>query len=343
MLTPGSKTAVGLLLAVLSAATFGTSGVLAKALIEAGWTPAAAVLMRLTGASLVLLVPALLALRGRWGVLRRNAGLLATYGVVAVAGCQLAYFSSVRTLSPGVALMLEYLGVVLLVGWMWAVHGKRPNRLTGVGVALSLAGLALVLNLVSGMTLAPSGVLFGLLAAVGLAAYFLLSGKGTADLPPVVLAAGGLTVGAVALGLGGLAGLVPLRATFTTVHVGGAPVAWYVPALVLVLLATVVSYVFGILAVRRLGPTLASFVGLTEVVFAVFWAWVLLSDLPGAAQLLGGALILAGVVAVKAAERQDARLAAPTPVAPALVAPTPALVTRTVHSRTVFRAETVRV
>jgi drug/metabolite transporter (DMT)-like permease len=301
----------GMLLAVASAATFGTSGVFAKSLIEAGWTPAAAVLMRVSGAALVLLIPALIALKGQFGVVRRNIGLITAYGVIAVAGCQLAYFNAVQTLSPGVALMLEYLAPVLLVGWMWLRHGKRPNRWTAVGVLLSLAGLALVLNLASGMTLAPAGLMWGLLAAVGLACYFVLSDKGEAGLSPLVMAAGGLTTGTLALLVLGVVGVMPLRATNAPVTVGGMAMSWVYPAVALILVATVTAYLAGIVAVRRLGPTIASFVGLTEVMFAVLWTWLLLADLPTGSQLLGGLLILAGVAAIKAAERRDGKTAFP--------------------------------
>ena len=64
-----------------------------------------------------------------------------------------------------------------------------------------------------------------------------------------------------------------------------------------------VAYVTGIEASRRLGSRLASFVGLTEVLAAVVFAWLLLDELPGALQLAGGVLVLAGVVVVKLGER----------------------------------------
>ena len=61
----------GLGLALLSAGAFGTSGTFATSLLQAGWTSGAAVTARVGIAALVLTVPALLALRGRYGVLRR--------------------------------------------------------------------------------------------------------------------------------------------------------------------------------------------------------------------------------------------------------------------------------
>jgi drug/metabolite transporter (DMT)-like permease len=49
----------------------------------------------------------------------------------------------------------------------------------------------------------------------------------------------------------------------------------------------------------------ASFVGLTEVLFAVLFAWLLLGELPAPVQLAGGVLIIAGVVAVRVGELHD--------------------------------------
>src|SRR6266700_1185714 len=60
----------GVSVAVVSAATFGTSGTFGTSLLDAGWTPATAVLARVALAALIVTVPAVLALRGRWGLLR---------------------------------------------------------------------------------------------------------------------------------------------------------------------------------------------------------------------------------------------------------------------------------
>ena len=121
----------GLGLAVLSALTFATSGTFARSLIAAGWSAEAAVAARVGIAALVLAVPAAIALRGRWRVLRRNARTLGLFGLLAVGGAQVGFFNAVRYLPVGVALLLEYLGVILVVVWMWAVHGQRPRSSDG--------------------------------------------------------------------------------------------------------------------------------------------------------------------------------------------------------------------
>jgi len=73
-------------------------------------------------------------------------------------------------------------------------------------------------------------------------------------------------------------------------------------------IAAATPYVTGITATRVLGAKLASFVGLSEVLFTVLFAWVLLGELPRAVQLVGGVFILAGVVVVRVEESRPARI-----------------------------------
>lgn len=289
----------GLWLGLASATAFGASGTFAKGLLAAGWTPGAAVTARLVGAALVLLLPALVLLRGRWHLLHRNAGLIASYGLVAMAACQLFYFNAVKSLSVGVALLLEYLGIVLVVVWLWVRHSQRPRRWTLIGIVLSVAGLLLVLDVTGGMHVDLRGALWGLGAAVGLATYFVLSAKDATGLPPLVLAAAGMVVAAAALVLSGVVGAVPMRWTTDDVVFAGSLVSWWVPLVGLCLVSTAFAYASGVTATRRLGSKLASFLGLTEVLASIVIAWLLLGELPLPVQLLGGVLIVAGVVAVR--------------------------------------------
>jgi drug/metabolite transporter (DMT)-like permease len=307
----------GLVLALVSAAAFGTSGALAGSLLATGWTPGAAVTARLVLAAAVLTVPAALALRGRWSLLRARARTVAVYGVLAVAGAQFAYFNAVAHLSVGVALLLEYQGIVLVVAWLWLRHGRRPRRLVLAGSAVAIAGLALVLDVVGGFRLDGIGVLWGLLAAVGLAVYFVLASDEDEPLPPLVLSCGGLWVGVLALLGLAAAGLVPLRATAASVVLVGQEVSWVVPVLGLSLVAAALAYVLGVLGARLLGATLASFVGLAEVLFAVGFAWLFVGQVPTVLQAIGGVVVIAGVTLVRVGELRAGRGAsvpAPEPV-----------------------------
>jgi drug/metabolite transporter (DMT)-like permease len=308
MTSTTSSTGKGIALALFSAATFSTSGSFARSLLDAGWSPGAAVAARVTVAALILLAPTLWSLRGRAAVVRRNAGLFLGYGVIAVAGAQLFFFNAVNHIPVGIALLLEYLGTILVVIWMWLRHGQRPRPLTMLGAVLSLAGLVFVLDpSTGGSGLDPVGVLWGLGAAVGLASFFVLSAKSNDDLPPLTLAGLGLAIAAVTLLLAGASGVFPMTASFGAVTLAGRQMSWLVPVLGLSVVAAAVAYLAGIAAARVLGPKLSSFVGLTEVLFAVFFAWLFLGEAPTTAQMAGGALIVFGVVLVHVDELRGGR------------------------------------
>ena len=147
---PAARVGGGLLLAVVSAATFGVSGALASPMLDAGWSAGALVLVRIGLGALVVLPMGLVGLRGRWHLLRRSAGLVTAYGVLAVAGAQFCYFSAVSSMQVGPALLIEYTAPAAVVVWMWLRHGQRPGPLTLLGGALAAVGLVLVLDLVSG-------------------------------------------------------------------------------------------------------------------------------------------------------------------------------------------------
>ena len=315
------RRAAGLWFAVLSATSFGLSGSLASGLMAAGWTAGGAVVARVGIAALVLSGPAWVALDGRWRRLRADLGVVVAYGVFAVAGAQFAYFNAVRHMEVGVALLIEYTAPVAVVLWLWLRHGHRPGRLTLVGAGLAAVGLVLVLDLLSGADLSAVGVAWALVAMVGATVYFVIS-AGESELPPLVLAAAGLWLATIGLLLAGLVGAVPLRMSSGDATYGDHTVPVWAPVLLLGVVTAAVAYVSGIAASRRLGSRLASFVALLEVLAGLLFAWALLGQLPTALQFLGGLLVLAGVVVVKAGEGEVAASAgAPEDVSTASARP----------------------
>src|SRR3984885_10909136 len=325
-----SSRSAGVVIGLVSAMCFGTSGTFGTALIGTGWSPAGAVFARVLVAALALTVPAVIALRGRWRALRRSAGQVTVYGLVGVAACQICYFNAIARMPVGISIMLEYLGIVLIVAWLWVRHGQRPRPLTIGGGVAALGGLALMLNLTGSGGVSLTGVLFALAAAVSMAVYFFqsaaTSGAGvesgevasggvasagvesgaagagadeSGDLPPVVLTWGGMIVGAAAIALVGAARVMPLRFAGSDVALFGGRTSWIVPVLGLGVVAAAIAYVTGIGAARRLGPKFGSFVAMAEIGFATLFAWILLHQTPTAMQFVGGGLILAGVIAVR--------------------------------------------
>jgi drug/metabolite transporter (DMT)-like permease len=288
----------GLLLGVASAFAFSSSGPMVKPLLEAGWSLGAALLIRMSIAALIL-SPALIgAVRRQHGFIRRHGVLIVAFGLSGVAGCQLLYFSAIQRMPVAVALLIQYLAPVLVIGFVWLRTGRAPSKLVIAGTVVAIVGLVLVVD-VTGATFDPWGTLLALGAAVCAAVYFVIGERAGDDLPPLALASGGLVVGTVLMGILCLSGVLPFEAPPVTVVLGGVAVPGLVPMLWVAVVATTVGYALGVMAVPRIGSRFASFVGLAEVLFALGFAWLLLGEAPAPVQLLGGALILAGVVLVR--------------------------------------------
>ena len=134
----------------------------------------------------------------------------------------------------------------------------------------------------------------------GAAAYFVLSARPT-TLHPIALAGFGLVAGAGVLGLAILVGLLPYSSPLVDVSLMGAAVPWWVPLGVVVLAATAIAYGLGVAGITLMGERLASFVSLSEVLFAALLAAVILGEVPSPIQLLGGALIIVGVLLIRSA------------------------------------------
>jgi drug/metabolite transporter (DMT)-like permease len=304
----GDHFRLGLLFAVASAFAFGTSGPLAKSLMETGWSPIAAVTARLAGGALVMAIFATIMNPGWVREARQHAKTVVAYGLIPIAGAQLCYFNAISHLTVGVALLLEYTAPVLVVGWLWTTTRRRPSNLTLTGVALAVVGIVLVLDVLSGAHVNLVGIGWGLAAAICAACYFMMADKVTTDgtgLNSITLAAGGLIVGAGAVALLGVSGILPLTFGTHDVVVAGWTTSWLVPTLALAVVPTAIAYTLGIMGIARLRPRFASLVGLAEVLFAVLTAWALLGEAISLSQAIGGAVVLGGLTLARLGDRAE--------------------------------------
>jgi drug/metabolite transporter (DMT)-like permease len=285
---------VGLGLALVSALAFGGSGVAAKPLIEAGLDPLHVVWLRVAGAALVMLP---LAVRHR-ALVKRRPALLAGFGLLGVAGVQACYFAAISRIPVGVALLVEYLAPALVLGWVRFVQRRPVSRGAALGVVLAVGGLACVVEVWSGLGFDVVGLLLALGAACCQVGYFVLSDQGSdagEEAPdPLGVIAYGLLVGTLVL--------TAIARPWTmdwSVLAGGADMnGTSVPASLLlgwiVLVATVVAYVTGVVSVRRLSPQIAGVVACLEAVIATVLAWVLLGEHLSGPQIVGGSVVLLG-------------------------------------------------
>ncbi|MEW2522855.1 EamA family transporter [Actinacidiphila alni] len=303
----------GLGLALLSAFAFGGSGVAAKPLIESGMDPLHVVWMRVAGAALILLP---VALRHR-ELPRRRPGLVLGFGLLGITGCQALYFVAISRIPVGVAILVEFLGPALLLGWVRFVQRRTVSRSAAIGVVLAISGMAAVVEIWSGLAFDALGLLLAFGAACCQVAYFVLADDGGAhagtdagagsgpvapDVPePIAVIAYGLLVGTVVLTVAAR----PWTIDWTVLGQQTALGERDVPAVLLVawivLVSTVVAYLSGVQAVRRLTPQVAGVVASIEAVVGTVLAWVLLDEHLGLAQIVGGTLVLAGAFTAQTA------------------------------------------
>ncbi len=308
-----SPTFSGLAIAVIAALAFGMSGPFVKPLLEAGWSPAAAVTVRALVGGLVLAPMALIALKGRWAQLWRARNHILIIGLIGVAATQLAYFAAIERIPVGMGILIEFMAPLLLVAFVWARSRKVPKVVVLAGSGFAVVGLVMVVSPSGSGGVDALGVAFAAMAAVGCAIYFAVAAKVDSGLPTVAVASVSLILGGVVLGIVGLTGVIPLTATVGAVNLFGGVVPWWVPMLIVAVIATGIAYAVSIKASQMLGSRLASFLGLLEVVAATGYAWLLLGEQMTPPQLLGGVLILVGIAFVRS-ERTGGIL---PPVAPA--------------------------
>ncbi|MGX2998447.1 EamA family transporter [Streptomyces sp. JNUCC 64] len=297
----GQDRGVGLGIALLSAVAFGGSGVAAKPLIEAGLDPLHVVWLRVAGAALVMLP---LAWRHR-DLPRRRPALVAGFGLLAVAGVQALYFASISRIPVGVALLVEYLGPALLLGYVRFVQRRPVSRAAVVGVVLAVSGLACVVEVWAGLRFDAFGLLLAFGAACCQACYFVLSDQGSDagdDAPdPLGVIAYGLLSGALVLTVVSRPWTMDWSVLTGPAEMNGAPVAAWLLLGWVVLIATVLAYMTGVLSVRRLSPQVAGVVACLEAVVATVLAWVLLGERLSAPQLVGGLVVVAGAFIAQSA------------------------------------------
>ncbi|MDP9640718.1 drug/metabolite transporter (DMT)-like permease [Actinopolyspora lacussalsi] len=280
---------LGLAFAVASALFFGGSGPFAKPLLVAGLGSLQVTWLRLAGAAL-LMSPLLFRYRS---AVRSAPVAVVGYGLFAVAGVQACYFGAIATIPVGVALLIEFLGPVLVLVWARFVLRRPVTPMAVIGVVLAVTGLAFVVRVWAGVALHPVGLLLGLGAAACQAAYFLLS-ESTASVRPSALAACGLLVGAVVMTVPARPWRMDWSVLASRVELAGHELPAAFAVVWIVLVSTVFAYLTGIVAVRGLSAPIAGGVAYLEPVVATVLAWWLLHETLLPVQLFGGVLVLLG-------------------------------------------------
>lgn len=304
-MTSSARPALGVAAAAAAALLFGVNGTVSKLALETGLTSTRLVELRSLGAALCLMAAVLLTRPASLAVGPRELAFLVVAGIVGIGLVQWFYFVAIERLPVGIALLLEYLAPVFVALWVRFVRREPVRPRIWGALVLCLAGLGVVAQVWSGLTLDGLGVLAGLAAAVSLAAYYLTGEHGLGRRDPLSLAAWTFVAAAVFWSVlqppwtfdwSLLGDAVALPGPFDGTEVPlGSMVAW------IVVLGTVVPYAFVLVAIRNLGPTRTGVLGMAEPVAAGLVAWVVLDESLMPTQLLGAALVIVGIIAAETA------------------------------------------
>lgn len=224
------------------------------------------------------------AVAGRSLSRRRIAGLC-LLGAIYVAQSS-SFFESSRRIPVALTSILLYLypAVVALLAWLFL-----GDRLTGIklfSLTLALAGSVLTLGSPQAGT-DILGVVLGIVSAIIYSIYIVLGSRLQIGVPVRVASAYIMTAaGLIFIVFGLVTGQLNLALSS----------AAYVPVLGLALISTVVPFLTFFAGMERIGPSHTSIISAVEPLGTAVLGALLLGEMLGPLQLIGGGLILSAVV-----------------------------------------------
>jgi drug/metabolite transporter (DMT)-like permease len=276
---------VGLALCLVSAAGFGSLAIFGKQAYAGGLGVVGVLVMRFVVAAPLLVGLALVARRGLRLPWATGLRLLALGGIGYAIQATL-FFNALTRISAGLASLLLYLYPALVTAGAVALGRSRLDRATVAGLALSLAGIALVLGL-PGERLDAPGVALGLASAGWYTLYILIGEYLLRGVDPLVASAY-VTTGAACsfLAAGAVAGG----------GLGQATPSAYAAGLAMAVVGTALAIATFLAGMARVGSAWASIASSFEPVFTVALGVVVLGDPLGPGKVIGGLAVVAGAV-----------------------------------------------
>lgn len=293
---------LGYAMALTAAALWAVNGVVSKVIIESGDVPSQRLTeVRTTGAFVLLFVALALARPKSLRVQRAELPMLLTFGVLGLAFVQWFYFEAISRLDIGVALLIQYIAPVLVALWARFAYHEPVRRRIWVALALSVLGIALLVELWEGLTLDGLGVAAALGSAVTFAVYVLSAERAVTRRDPVSLVCYGFLLAALFWGVVQPLHSFPFALVDESVSLLGRledislPV-WLLMAWMIVL-GTIVPFALLAASLRHIPASRAAIAAMFEPVGATVFAYAWLGESLTAAQLVG-ALVVLGAIAL---------------------------------------------
>ena len=286
-------------MASAAALLWAVNGTVSKVILASGLSSPRLAEVRSTGAvvllglTLALVRPSTLRLR------LRELPFLAAFGIGGLALVQWLYFLAIHRLEIGIALLIQYVAPVLVALWARFVVHEPVRRRLWAALVLAIGGLALVVDVWRGIDLNTIGVVASLAAAVAYALYLLLAEHAVGQRDPVSLVCYGFLFAALFWACIQPWWRFPGRIVDDDVSLLGNLASTHLPVWALmawmIVLGTIVPFGLLVGSLRHIPARVAGIVAMLEPVAATGVAWAWLGESLGAAQLVGGGIVLVAI------------------------------------------------
>lgn len=302
---PEQRPLVGYAMVMVAATLWAVNGAVSKVILDSGLSSLRLAEVRSAGAFVLLAIVL--------GVFRRETLRLRTselpqlilFGAVGLALVQLFYFLAIHRLAIGIALLIEYLAPVIVALWARFVLHQQVRRRIWVAIALAVAGLALVVEIWSGLSLDAAGVAAALAGAGAYALYLLVAEQGVGGRDPVSLVCFGFLFAALAWSVVQPWWSFPHHVVWRDVSLHGRLAAWHLPVwsllMWMIVLGTIIPFGLLVGSLRHIPATRAAIVAMLEPVVATVVAYAWLEESLSGVQIAGGLVVLAGIFLAQSA------------------------------------------
>jgi drug/metabolite transporter (DMT)-like permease len=291
--------ALGYAMVAVAATLFAVNGTVSKVILSSGIDAGQLTEVRCAGALLGLTLIALATRPSSLRLHRRELPLIVALGVGGLAVVQWSYFFAIHRVAIGIALVIQFVGPILVALWARFVYGEQVRARIWVALALALTGLVLIVEVWQTHGPNAAGLAAAALAAVTYAAYILLAEQGVRRRDPISLSAWGFLFATLFWSLLAPWWSFPGERVEDRVSLLGNLVSSHLPVWGLmawmVVLGTIVPFALVVAALRRISATRAGITAMLEPVLAIVVAWAWLGESLNAVQLSGAAITLAGV------------------------------------------------
>jgi drug/metabolite transporter (DMT)-like permease len=303
--TPARRPIIGYVMVLVAATLFGINGSVAKVALSSGLSSLRLTEARCAGAFIGLACVAIFRNRSAVRVTPRELLRLAVFGVVGVALVQLFYFLAIHRLAIGIALLIQYLGPLLVAIYARTFAHEHVRRRIWLALALSIAGLGLMVQLWSGVALDGLGVAYALISAVIFAVYLLMAEREVRERDSISLMAWGFFFATVFWTIAQPWWNFPASSVDDSVTLQGRLASVHLPVWALVLwvivLGSIVPFSLIVGGLKHVSATRVGVAAMLEPVVATIVAWAWLQESLSPVQLAGAAVVLAGILVAQTA------------------------------------------